>query len=153
MNTQEHNINAHEHTFPPGNPGRPQSPRCHQPVLQCLRLSLSFGHLPIPSRWSESPQPRQRKSSKLGPLPLPPRRTPLISLPIRASAYQSVPWIQRMSSLPAAWKAVSVAPSPQCWPGTVWVPSGLSVCRWEACCQREAGPCPPSHRRVPSPDS
>lgn len=40
--------NAHEHTFPPGNPGRPQSPRCHQPVLQCLRLSLSFGHLPIP---------------------------------------------------------------------------------------------------------
>lgn len=55
--------------------GRHQSPRCHRPVCSALGSGSVLPPFPVPSRGSELPQARQRKSSELGAPHRPCRRT------------------------------------------------------------------------------
>lgn len=142
-------MNARAHTLPPGHSGRHQSPRCHQPVLQHLRLRLCFATFSCPLQVVRvAPSKAEKELGAWTPSPSSQKDPPCWSPRLSKCVSVSAPGAECMRPLCCLEGDVG-APSPWGWLGTVQVPRGLSVCRWEAYCQREAGPRPPSRRKVP----
>ena len=129
MQTQAHDTNAHAHTFPPGNSGSRQNDRCHEVVPQRFRLKLFPSTFLSPPGGQCRPNQGRERARSLDPLAFlweGPCWSPSL-VPGYVGAYPSVPWGQSRCSLPAAWKAVSLAPLPGAGQARCMCPGGCQA--------------------------